>query len=237
MRIKTDNFHPRQLDTLLCLDYLDTASISLNGTVGYENSVTQWGDLSPVSNHAEQSTALLQPILSDTGIIFNPDQKLTSINNSGINFVTPSFSFNIVWRLELDVTYANILYIGSEGLLRNTVSKTDTSRIFDPDLISTAKTFETDYITTITYDGITASAYRDGALNISEARALEPAIVDDTIAIMSAHTTGTFNIKSIIIADKAWSERERQLIEGWSAHRYNLLDSLDASNPYKVVRP
>jgi hypothetical protein len=223
-------------DLALWLDAADASTITLNG-----GDVSRWDDKSGNGIDFSQASAALQPTYTPVGIggkpslTFTGQEGLTNAswtlpaNNRSVFVV--AHPTNVAQNISyiLDIELGRHLFLGNGQVFAGT---------FQPSSAPISTTVER------IYGFVTGPSnlfvYSDGNL-LSSAGAASSVAVGGTIAIGSRFSVSSFfyqgEISEIVFVNGAIATDERQLVEGYLAHKWGLTANLPANHPYKIVPP
>ena len=224
------NWNPGDLGSALVAHYDARVPSSITVATG----VSQWDDLSGNSNHMTQGTGTQQPSYASEGVTFdNTDDELVATSaitgsTSNIFYVkTSSDTNNITFYADAGRTShiaqngsadtSLYLQFGTPSEFVNGTSKTFTDRNDVRDTLNTGSRL----IHAIQGCDLSAwtASFSMGYYNASAFYA-EGGTYHEIIVVNGAITTAT-----------------RQNIEGYLAHKWGTLATLDAGHPYKVNPP
>ena len=242
---------PTQIPTALWLDASDASTITLNGT-----TISQWNDKSGNSRNVSQANSALQPFYTLNGLnglnIADFDGADDVLNGLAIsNFVTNnSYSAFVVGLARTIATndgegYLNEAFYGDAGgyiamYLRSS------------NLIGAYNWDGANKVATNAYTPNTVvigySELSSGSIRIRTNGGSETATVSSNTASLAGaiqigrnFNSNTFcldgKIAEVIFTNAALSTTNRQLIEGYLAHKWGLTSSLPSDHPYKTAAP
>ena len=241
---------PAQITTALWLDAADSSTITLNSS-----TVSQWNDKSGNGRNVTQATALRQPTYTAIGLnglpvlSFNAD----SLTNASYDWGNSSSSVFTVLRKNTSSGYQNIIVTGT-GASSNWSVAIETSpgsryslfRIFvnfsPSNLVCTVDTPQQMCFTnTGQISGtVTSTVYKNGTAGASSISmsSVNQGIVGIGIGSDASFTEGLNGyIAEVIIVPSIVSTTDRQLVEGYLAHKWGLTSSLPSDHPYKNAAP
>jgi hypothetical protein len=221
------------LNTNLWLDAADSTTVSATN-----NLVSQWSDKSGNNRHLAQSQAANQPTYSNNAINFDGGARIlersvqTLPNNASI-FLVISYNSNN----------------GEQGVL---VSQNNTSprffiqansgslRGYSASYFSAGSyTLNTPEITNFTVRSASAEMRRNGVVTgtINTAGGTNDYLGIGSRGTLSSNNRWTGFIREVVVFEGELGESDRQIIEGYLAHKWGLDASLPANHPYKSVAP
>ena len=246
-----ETWTPAQISTALWLDAADPSTITLNGT-----TISQWNDKSGNSRNVSQANSALQPLYTLGGLnslnIADFDGADDVLNGLAIsNFVTNnSYSAFVVGLARTIATndvhgYVNEAFYGDAGgyiamYLRSS------------NLIGAYNWDGANKVATNAYTPNTVvigySELSSGSIRIRTNGGSETATVSSNTASLSGaiqigrnYNSNTFcldgKIAEVIFTNAALSTTNRQLIEGYLAHKWGLQANLPNDHPYKSTSP
>ena len=242
---------PAQISTALWLDAADASTIILNAT-----TVSQWNDKSGNSRNVSQANSALQPLYTLGGLnglnIADFDGADDVLNGLGIsNFVTNnSYSAFVVGLARTIATndvlgYVNEAFYGDAGGYMAMYLQSS-------NLIGAYNWDGANKVATNAYTPNTVvigySELSSGSIRIRTNGGSETATVSSNTASLSGaiqigrnYNSNTFcldgKIAEVIFTNAALSTTNRQLIEGYLAHKWGLTSSLPNDHPYKSTAP
>jgi hypothetical protein len=245
------SWSPDEITTTLWLDGSDSTTITLDGS----GNVEQWDDKSGNINHATQASASNRPgystdVLTFTGTTF---LQVTPINITGEHFIiivftpTSTFTSSLANQYIISALSGGVYSFICGGNVTGAVAgETLTWGVISGGYFG--KKYETnvsnEHIFSFSYDGDSTVDIRQDSVSL-------------TIADFNANFSltkqptqytyiGTFvdgtaglqgSINEIIILPTEPSESDRQKLEGYLAHKWDLEASLPADHPYKEAAP
>ena len=248
---------PANITTALWLDAADSSTITESS-----GAVSQWDDKSGNSRNATQSTSANRPVFAATGL--NSKQSI-NFDGDGDNLVLPtgflngttafSVAFVLLGPLQLnDAIFgpSTSFLTGLELVWTNTISLPTlvrinavnkiTSGLWSTNSQATISTLQADASTTAGWlNGSTVSAVSStgiSALNFNGIYAIGT-YANNINAENDSGTTvsANMNLSEFIISTSTWSTAERELVEGYLAHKWALTADLPADHPYKTAAP
>ena len=242
---------PAQISTSLWLDASDASTITLNAT-----TVSQWNDKSGNSRNVSQANSSLQPLYTLGGLnslnIADFDGADDVLNGLAIsNFVTNnSYSAFVVGLARTIATndgngYPNEAFYGDAGGYMAMYLRSS-------NLIGAYNWDGANKVATNAYTPNTVvigySELSSGSIRIRTNGGSETATVSSNTASLSGaiqigrnYNSDTFcldgKIAEVIFTNAALSTTNRQLIEGYLAHKWGLTSSLPNDHPYKSTAP
>jgi len=247
-----EEWTPAQITTALWLDADDASTITLNGS-----NVSAWNDKSGNGRNATQATAANQPAYTTAGLNNKPaldfdgaDDDLVLSSVSDLNSVSQSWFIvtkrdNANGRTEISFGIGN--QQESNGLAdipRWTDNKMYSqigyvaNRPAPVSVISDAP-----YINCVT-GGAVQLSYTNGTLigtgttqSLSNFSVLDGGYVGSGRAMSFFGRYFDGKISELIIVPSVATTQDRQLIEGYLAHKWGLTANLPADHPYKTLPP
>ena len=248
---------PAQISTALWLDAADETTITLNGS-----TVSQWNDKSGNGRHAVQGTAGKQPTRVLSGLNGKTILRFDGINDGSIMTttwnLTDSHSIFLVAKKSTQTSDAAsgirplvasttsggrlIAGIGTfrVGLSAPLINSADF--LLDDTRITPIRNSWLDNVVRLlnyTYNGTTMNGWLDGSTfstpltaSFSTFGAINIGGIDDNTARRFAG-----DLAETIIVSSVTSTTDRQLIEGYLAHKWGLQANLPIGHPYKSVAP
>ena len=227
---------PAEITTALWLDAADSSTITLNGS-----TVSEWRDKSGNGRHATQTTAASQPTLTGTDIVFAAD----SLSCGTLNMSIGGYGIAAVYASSATgSTHAGFINIRSSnyedpeirfGKVNDVLCYADGAYKININADATTKN-----ISVMSLASTETALYKHGtSLTSATASVLSPVVsikigqFDASIASYSGTRNGTAN--EIVIF--TYSIENRQRIEGYLAHKWNLAASLPSDHPYKSAPP
>jgi hypothetical protein len=246
-----DPWTPAQITTSLWLDAADVSTIILNGS-----TVSQWNDKSGNSRNVSQANASLQPLYTLNGLnslnIANFDGSNDVLNGIAMsNFFSPtSYSAFVVGRARTIVTddvngYPNEAFYGDAGgYVAMYLRSSNLIGAYNWD--GTNKVATTAYTANtfvIGYAELSGSNIRirtnGGSETITATSATQ--VLTGTIQIGRNWNSDVYcldgEIAEVIFTNAALSNTNRQLIEGYLAHKWGMQANLPNDHPYKSSAP
>ena len=242
---------PAQISPSLWLDASDATTITLNST-----TISQWNDKSGNSRNVSQANASLQPVYTLSGLnslnIANFDGSDDVLNGIAMtNFFSPtSYSAFVVGRARTIVTnsvngYENEAFYGdSGGYVAMYLRSSNLIGAYNYDtgnkVATTAYTANT---FVIGYAELSGSNIRirtnGGSETITAASA--PYSLLSTLQLGRSWNSNVYcldgEIAEVIFTNAALSNTNRQLIEGYLAHKWGMQANLPNDHPYKSSAP
>lgn len=237
------SWDPSQLPLSLWLDASDASSIISSG-----GSVSQWNDKSPNGNNATQSTASEQPT---TGV-----ETINGLN--AIDFDTDRLDINGL-SLDNEHTVYVVAYTNATSSYRDLLRASPPSFDFvfgqlngnwstfygngtvwaDISANTPLQSSTTASLFGIVADGLgNATPYHSGSSQNNKNCTLVGTLTGFTIgAAGNNNNRWDGPIAEIIVTSTALSTADRQLLEGYLAHKWGLTTVLPLSHPYKTVNP
>ena len=248
---------PAQISTALWLDADDATTITLNGS-----TVSQWNDKSGNSRHAVQVTAGKQPTRVLSGLNSKTILRFNGANDGSIMTttwnLTDSHSIFLVAKKSTQTSDAAsgvrplVMSTSSGGRLIAGIGTVRTG--LSAPLINNADfvmnntritSIENSWLDNVvrllnyTYNGTTMNGWFDGSTystpltaSFSTFGAINIGGIDD---IAQRRFAG--DLAETIIVNSVTSTTDRQLIEGYLAHKWGLASSLPNDHPYKNAAP
>jgi len=242
---------PAQITTELWLDADDASTITLNGS-----NVSAWNDKSGNGRNATQ-TGTAQPLYSSTGLNNRPaldfdgtDDDLVLSSVSNLNSVSQSWFIvakrdNASGRTEIPFGIGN--KVESDGL--SDIPRWTDNKMYSqigyvanrPAPVSVIS--DAPYINCVT-GGAVQLSYTNGTLiGTGTTQSLSNFSVSDGGYVGSGRALSFSNryfdgkISELIIVPSVATTQDRQLIEGYLAHKWGLTANLPADHPYKNSAP
>lgn len=239
---------PSQLETLLWLAADDADTITLN------SGVEAWADKSGLSISADQSTAGDRPAYATSAINGKPAVRFDGssdhlVISGNAPFPTGAGGYIIfsVIAASSDTTRA-IYFAGAESTNEGFLYRVLSSyRINDGwwsnNLITGNNVIVQDqpHLVAISFDGSGREIWVDGESLATDSETAKNTAVGDNIigaALSSGSPTQFFDgdIGEIVLVSAVTPE-ERQLVEGYLAHKWGFQSSLPSGHPYKAAPP
>lgn len=249
---------PAQISTELWLDAADASTITI------ATGVSQWNDKSGNARNATQATAAKQPTYSATGLNNLPTIIFDGSNDfltNAYSFGNSPSSAYIVFQSSLaNGTFGQIFMvspnpsnvsIATELLYMNNIGGYTTITYKPPSLSNSALGVSTSVITTpqilsVAFDG-SGTSPSDTAFSLNGT--LQTSTTSGPVGYSSelgfsiggrpVQQTAFLNarISEFIFCSSFLSTNDRQLIEGYLAHKWGLTSSLPNDHPYKNAAP
>jgi len=235
----TTLFTPTQLNDLnFWFDATDSSTIT-----EINNSISHWDDKS-VSQHAlSQSNGAKQPTI---GLVTIGGLKTITFNGSSDSLINYSINRNtlpvsmfvvlktgVLSKVQyFNAATANVGYLSTN--FSNNIRIASGGEIITGSVISA----NTDYIIGGDWNNTNSELWLNATSNAT-----------GTISLGAGFgfTLGSFRTGSGLYSDASWgeiicfnailSETNRQKVEGYLAHKWNLLDNLPINHPYKTTKP
>jgi len=257
MERNLDNFFysstwtPAEITTALWFDAADASTITLNGS-----NVSQWNDKSGNGRNATQ-TGTAQPLYSSTGLNNKPaldfdgaDDDLVLSSVSDLNSVSQSWFIvakrdNANGRTEISFGIGN--QQESNGLAD--IPRWTDNKMYSqlgyvanrPSPVSVIS--DAPYINCVT-GGAVQLSYTNGTLigtgttqSLSNFSVLDGGYVGSGRAMSFFGRYFDGKISELIIIPSVATTQDRQLIEGYLAHKWGLTSNLPVDHPYKTTAP
>jgi hypothetical protein len=242
---------PAQITTALWLDADDASTITLNGS-----NVSAWNDKSGNGRHATQ-TGTAQPLYSSTGLNNKPaldfdgaDDDLVLSSVSDVNSVSQSWFIvakrdNASGRTEISFGIGNKQESnGLADIPRWTDNKMYSQMGYVANRPSPVSVIsDAPYINCVT-GGAVQLSYTNGTLigtgttqSLSNFSVLDGGYVGSGRAMSFFGRYFDGKISELIIVPSVATTQDRQLIEGYLAHKWGLTSNLPVDHPYKSVVP
>jgi len=249
-----EEWTPAQITTALWLDADDASTITLNGS-----NVSAWNDKSGNGRNATQATAANQPAYTTAGLngknilTFDGSSDYLGFSNLTINddntYIYSVYSRSTAGTHTLDI--ASDIFVGSSG--RGYGNWWFTDNVLYTILRETSPvTFGTHGSSTATGTFINGAVrtssgtqtWRNGSSfgtlqQTSGTFVTGPAF--NQIGRVGTSSPNFFyhsgTIAEIIVGRESLSDSNRQLIEGYLAHKWGLTSNLPVDHPYKSVAP
>ena len=232
---------PANISTALWLDAADASTITQS-----LGAVSQWNDKSGNENHLKQASGALQPAYG-FGSEFAGKRVVSAttanmmVTDSAITVGTSSTIFLVYSQANNSRAYfisytSDAAYVGTSNTATNFAFVHGSTAFNHPTpgtpSIFTSVSAPTDY--EFFFDG--TSAYTS---------ATEPNVYDGNTGVLilnsRSNTVASFSPNAeyaeILIINNALSLTDRQLLEGYLAHKWGLTAGLPSDHPYKTVRP
>ncbi len=231
----------------LWLDAADASTITLNGS-----TVSQWADKSGNARHLAQPTATKQPVLTAnqqngrSGLVFDGSNDSLFVSSSLLDlpqpytrFVVARFQTKTVKSVVFDSETANI-----QGVLYNgeTSSQWLVAAGFNPTFSSFAYG-TADFLTHQHYstvNGASSAASLDGG-TLTAGNAGPSGLPGVRIGNIRAETIGGYayngSVFEVLVLPTTLSTTDRQMVEGYLAHKWGLAANLPGGHPYKIFPP
>ena len=233
---------PAQITTELWFDAADSSTITTAG-----GSVSAWNDKSGNARNATQATSANQPTHSTTGFNGLPGVTFDGTNDTmihGLNTGGP-FSLVAVYKTgSLQGTYRGIMAAGpnnSSGnmlLMRNFGGKIGSYGSSDIDSTVSYATGQT--VMVIVEDDNTGGT-KTFWINGSSSGTYTQNPVGQATAHIGGHATDSqqaaMTLAECLALPGIPTTTNRQLVEGYLAHKWALTGSLPAGHPYKTTAP
>ena len=243
---------PTQISTALWLDADDASTITLNGS-----TVSQWRDKSGNGRHANQATAVRQPgynpttLNSKPGVTFDGTLKhLDSVAISNI-ILNNSYSAFTVGRATSAPTnniqgFFNSGFWGDNGGFISNYFRGTSNLIgaynwdINDDVTTQSYTFGTNVISGVELSGGSIRLRQNGGTETSTASG-NATNTNGVLRIgkvyrdLDPNFTGV--VSEVIFCRGHLSTTDRQLVEGYLAHKWGLAANLSNDHPYKNAAP
>ena len=242
---------PAQISTSLWLDASDASTITLNAT-----TVSQWNDKSGNGRNVSQANSALQPFYTLNGLnglnIADFDGADDVLNGLAVsNFVTNnSYSAFVVGLARTIATndengYFNEAFYGDAGgYMAMYLRSSNLIGAYNWDGANKVATNAyTPNTVVIGYSELSSGSIRIRTNGGSETATVSSNTANLTFAIQIGRNfnSNTFcldgKIAEVIFTNAALSTTNRQLIEGYLAHKWGLASSLPNDHPYKTAAP
>jgi hypothetical protein len=226
------------LNTVLWLDAADPTTVDL---VADTARVERWRGKIGNNRDATQGNTNNQPIYQNSAIEFDGVSKFFTVSSFTDSRIVSAFVVASVKSFHVGNFLANGSDSGSGGglfLRLQSSSFLFTGQNFSPTTLSSPPDLNRTYIIGGIERETTRNIYLNGVTpntitTVPVARATTtPRIGSDAF---SQHLNGS--ISEIILIDAAISDSDRQIIEGYLAHKWGLVADLPANHPYKSVAP
>jgi hypothetical protein len=254
--VATNLWTPAQLsNNELWLEADDASTLTL-----VSDSVSEWRDKSGNDRHATQSTESLRPGYLASEINGNPAIDFDGTNDS----LTISNSTTL---LQFDNTYSKAFVIKPDVVSNSPViihqpagpwshlvelnSSSSNAGLYWGDNSGNFRTYAentnfavagtTTFFILIKISESTGDAYLSGSLITSFTGSLAATPTGGINWILGSYSDSSLNyngkIGEVLISSQAWDTTNRQLVEGYFAHKYGLTGSLPNDHPYKNSAP
>lgn len=241
------NWTAADVATSLWLDSSDASTITQSG-----GSVSQWDDKSGNDRHVLQGTALAQPTtnvatLNGLNVLdFNGTQYLEA-SSTLLSSVDLSI-FTVVQTDDVGKPNQSIISNGNTDPSRSYLAISSLKMRFasTPSLLLASNLANlTPYIFSARrdYDGVANTStelFQDGSIQATSTDAGAQSTNSPLVRIGFLNATDRYfygNIADMIVLDRAASDAERELMEGYLAHKWGLTASLPVAHPYKTAAP
>jgi len=239
---------PEQITTALWLDADDASTITLNG-----NNVSQWDDKSGNGRNATQVTAINQPEYTTAGlngknvVTFGGNDYFSLSNDivSSPSTIVVVFKFNNfneinprIYDIKKSGQSLQLIRDGSTTSIgtKNTVwqpsaagTKWHSSQTTDPEIIA------------INFENASTALSLNGTLSTNTgSMSIGAAGTDSTLGVRADLVASTYLngfISELVVVDTSLSTSDRQKLEGYLAHKWEIPYNLPANHPYKSSPP
>ncbi len=234
---------PADIATIVWYDAADAATV-----VQSSNAVSSWNDKSGNNRHVLQATSTKKPTYNTTGwdgarpsLSFDGGDALTSaaISNVGAGERTVF----IVYNSNATPVLANQYLLDMKGATEQfyfAVSAGVPKLIYKGSATSTAITTGVNgkHVAAFGNDARTR-IYKDGTLGVDDAinQTTTNTITSINVGSRSGSEYFEGSIAEMIIVPFTMTDIERQVMEGYLAHKWSLTANLPATHPYKTAAP
>jgi hypothetical protein len=236
-RFKNELWTPKEINTSLWLDASDEDTI-VNGVGG---NVAEWQDKSGNGNDAVQTNASNQPMFDSVNnkLVFDG---LFKTLNTGLEQLTNT-SIYIVLSTEDRGSSLNNVVLGASNSFNTggvfwTLEAFPSTDIANDIYYGTRLSYEFAFWNGQNIDPLdrSKSIYSHNAVNVSTEN------LNYTIGTINIDSVGSVNlfkgsIYEILITNEVSTTEQRQLIEGYLAHKWGLSSNLPSDHPYKSIAP
>jgi len=239
---------PANITTALWLDANDSSTIT---TVS--GGVSQWNDKSGNNiNLTQNVSSTARPTVNSTGISGKPAISFDGTNDNLLaptGFLNGVTSFTVAMVMSGPLQFndgiwgpSNTNSVGLELIWANVVGKSTLLRINGVDKIWTGlwSTNSSPTITTITASSTSTAGWLNGSTVTAVSSTGVSALSFNGVYSMGLYTNtqwGQMLMGEFIIIQSSVSQSDREKLEGYLAHKWDLTANLPAAHPYKSAAP
>jgi hypothetical protein len=217
-------------------------------TITLETGVLEWADKSGNGHDVEQTTSASQPALVKDQLNGYPVVRFDGVNDylndASINIGTQEYAFNIIFK-PLSVSSNNQNVVSTEAFARWRLRAGDDLQWDGNLVLSNVGAANTNFgqsnVTTFEDWGFTASltngidTYFNGDIAVS--RSTYTGFDQIFELVLGAGSGGARALNCEIAEILFYPATYREPVEGYLHWKYNMVDRLSVSHPYKTIRP
>jgi hypothetical protein len=216
------------------VDANDTSSVALSGS-----NVTQWNDLSTNARNLTQAVALEQP----TYITDGAGRQGVAMDGVNDSMSSPAFSISQPFSRFLVVTRRDSLLVGTiinslAGTPNSNMANSSATRVLmfsgTASIVSNQNTINTQVSQFgLEYNGASSALWNNG----TSTTGTNPGTNGMNGVRIGGGTPSAYVYHSVIVTNAILTTDQRQRVEGYLAHRYNIQSSLPSGHPFRDLPP